>query len=155
MLSIGQTAPDFTLPNQNGIDVALKDSNSSWRVVYFYPKDDTPGCTVEACSFRDRLSDLTKASVVVYGISKDSVASHKKFADKFQLNFDILADPSTETSQAYGAWQEKSMYGKKYWGIQRMTVLVDPKGTIAHIWPKVTPKGHEQEVLTKIAEIQA
>lgn len=150
MLNIGDLAPEFSLPNQNGESVSLSDYRGKWMVVYFYPKDDTPGCTVEACSFRDAQNQLTEAGVVVLGISKDSVGSHKKFADKFSLNFNILADPSTETIQAYGAWQEKSLYGKKYMGIQRMTVIVDPAGKVTHIFPKVTPKGHEQEVLNAI-----
>lgn len=147
MISLNQPAPAFTLPDQNNTPVSLHDYKGKWVVVYFYPKDDTPGCTVEACSFRDNETLLTQAGVVVLGISKDTVASHKKFSEKFNLNFRILADPSTEVIQAYGAWQEKSMYGKKYMGIQRLTVVVDPEGNIYHISPKVTPKDHAKEIL--------
>lgn len=150
MLKIGDQAPSFTLPNQDNQTISLNDFDGKWVVVYFYPKDDTPGCTVEACGFRDNMDELTKAGIIVLGISKDSVASHKKFQEKYHLNFTLLADPSTETIQAYDAWQEKSMYGKKYMGIQRMTYLIAPDGTIAHIFPKVTPKGHEREVLQTI-----
>lgn len=152
MLQHDTKAPDFSLPNQNGESVSLNDFLGKWVVVYFYPKDDTPGCTTEACSFRDANTELTKKGIVVLGISKDTVKSHKKFADKFALNFNILADPSTETIQAYGAWQEKSMYGKRYMGIQRMTILVTPEGTIAQIFPKVTPQGHAEEILQAVSK---
>lgn len=150
MLDINQEAPDFALPNQDGDIVKLSDFNGSWRVVYFYPKDDTPGCTDEACGFRDRLNELQKAGVIVLGISKDTVRSHKKFYDKFHLNFNILADPEHKVIEAYGAWQEKAMFGRKYMGTQRMTLLVDPKGVIRKIYPSVAPKGHEHEVLKDI-----
>lgn len=147
MLTVGSKAPDFTLPDQLGKEHSLKDYLGKWVVVYFYPKDDTDGCTKEACGFRDSLSDLTQAGIVVLGISKDTVASHTKFSDKYRLNFPILADPEKTVIQAYGAWQEKSMYGKKFMGIQRMTLIIDPSGKVAHIFPKVTPRGHEKEVL--------
>lgn len=150
MLEIGKTAPQFTLPNQDGKEVSLSDFAGKWVVVYFYPKDDTPGCTVEACGFRDAYDDLAEAGIVVLGISKDSVASHKKFADKYNLNFQLLADPSTEVIQAYGAWQEKSMYGRKYMGIQRLSVVIDPEGNVHTVFPKVTPRGHEKEVLKAV-----
>jgi thioredoxin-dependent peroxiredoxin len=153
MITVGNAAPSFTLPDQDGKNVSLQDFLGKWVVVYFYPKDDTPGCTVEACSFRDSESELTEAGIIVIGISKDSVASHKKFADKFNLKFHLLADPSTEVIQAYGAWQEKSMYGKKFMGIQRSTALINPEGKITKIFPKVTPKDHAKEILKAIAEI--
>lgn len=152
MLPLGSSAPTFTLPNQDGKDISLSDFLGRWIVVYFYPKDDTPGCTDEACSFRDANSELTDAGITVIGISKDTVASHKKFADKYNLNFHILADPATEVIQAYGAWQEKSMYGKKYLGIQRSTILVNPEGKVAQVFPKVTPKNHATEILKAIQE---
>lgn len=143
-------APSFSLPNQDNHIINLKDYIGNWVVVYFYPKDDTPGCTVEACSFRDGFTELAKHEVVVLGISKDSVASHKKFHDKFKLNFDVLADPDKEVIETYGAWQEKSMYGKTFMGIQRMTYLINPEGKIAQIWPKVTPKDHAEQILAYI-----
>lgn len=155
MLGIGTPAPEFSLPDQNGITHTLGEYRGKWLVVYFYPKDDTPGCTVEACSIRDAKDDLTQAGVAVVGISKDTIMSHKKFAEKFDLNFPILADPSIETIQAYGAWQEKSMYGRKYMGIQRMTVIINPNGIVAHIFPKVTPRGHEKEILKTIQSLSS
>ncbi len=153
MLEVSQEAPDFSLPDQDGSMVRLGDSNGSWRVVYFYPKDDTSGCTAEACGFRDRMADLQKAGVVVLGISRDTVRSHKKFYDKYGLNFMILADPEHNVIEQYGAWQEKSMYGRKYMGTQRMTYLVDREGIVRKVYPNVVPKGHEQEVLNDVASL--
>ncbi len=153
MLNTNQPAPLFTLPNQDNKLISLQEYVGSWVVVYFYPKDDTPGCTTEACNFRDGFAELTKQNVVVLGISKDSVVSHKKFHDKFKLNFDILADPDKTVIEAYGAWQEKSMYGKAFMGIQRMTYLIDPKGIIAEVWPKVTPKDHATHILGTIEKL--
>lgn len=152
MLHVGDPAPDFVLPDQDGTDASLHDFLGQWVVVYFYPKDDTPGCTEEACAFRDAYPELKKASVKILGISKDTVKSHKKFADKFNLNFTLLSDPDHLVIEHYGAWQEKSMYGKKYMGIQRSTFVINPEGHIAKIFPKVTPKGHEQEVLEAIGD---
>ncbi len=153
MLTIGSTAPLFSLPNQDGKEVALADFRGKWAVVYFYPKDDTPGCTQEACSFRDGMAELAKHSIEVLGISKDTVTSHKKFADKYELNFSILADPEHKVIEAYDAWGEKSMFGKKYMGIVRSTIIVDPDGKVAEIFPKVTPVGHETAVLQAIERL--
>ncbi len=153
MLSFAQPAFPFTLPNQDNQPITLSDFLGQWIVVYFYPKDDTPGCTQEACGFRDRMTELTNNNVVVLGISKDSVASHKKFAEKYHLPFNLLSDPPTEVIQHYGAWQEKSMYGRKYMGIQRMTYLINPEGKVTKVWPKVTPKGHEKEILQAIGTL--
>lgn len=150
MLKIGSLAPLFSLPNQDGKEVVLADFRGQWVVVYFYPKDDTPGCTVEACSFRDGMAELAKHNIEVLGISKDTVTSHKKFADKYELNFSILADPEHEVIENYGAWQEKSMFGKKYMGIVRSTFIVNPEGKITEIYPKVTLQGHETAVLQAI-----
>jgi thioredoxin-dependent peroxiredoxin len=150
MLNINDSAPGFSLRDQDGNLVSLGDFRGKWVVVYFYPKDDTPGCTEEACSFRDAKSALDRAGIVVLGISKDTVTSHKKFADKYNLNFRILSDPETKVIQAYGAWQEKSMYGKKYMGIQRMTYVINPIGLVEAVFPKVTPKGHEADILTAV-----
>lgn len=155
MLEIGSQAPPFTLVNQDGELISLTDYTGQWVVVYFYPKDDTPGCTTEACSFRDGFHELTKHQVVILGISKDSVASHKKFHNKFGLNFDILSDPDRTVIEAYDAWQPKSMYGKTFMGIQRMTYLVNPDGRIASVWPKVTPKDHATAILNFVASVKS
>ncbi len=149
-------APNFSLQDQNNIAKTLADYTGQWVVLYFYPKDDTPGCTTEACNFRDEreaIADFGNATVI--GISKDSVAAHKKFTDKYNLNFTLLSDPDHETIEAYGAWQEKSMYGKKYMGIQRMTVLIDPQGMIVKEYPKVDPKKHAAEIITDLRALQA
>lgn len=153
MLSIDSKAPNFTLPNQLDKPISLSDFLGKWVIVYFYPKDDTPGCTTEACNFRDDMDQLIEANVEILGISKDNVTSHKKFADKYNLNFNILADPERTVIESYGAWQEKSMYGKKYMGIQRMTYIIDPTGTVRHLYPKVTPNGHAKEILKQIKEL--
>lgn len=125
-------------------------------VLYFYPKDDTPGCTLEACSFRDeRESIASLGNAEVIGVSKDSVASHKKFADKYNLNFTLLSDETAETINAYGAWQEKSMFGKKYMGIQRMTVIISPGGYIVKEYPKANPRKHAAEIIRDLMTLQA
>jgi peroxiredoxin Q/BCP len=141
------TAPSFSLPDQTGAIRTLADYVGKWLIVYFYPKDDTPGCTTEACSFRDEYVYLQEKGLSVVGISKDSVESHAKFAEKFTLNFPLLADPELETIKAYGAYGERSMYGKKYMGILRKTVLINPDGEIVHEYPKVTPKNHAVQIL--------
>lgn len=154
MLEIGKKAPAFTLQDQKGKTHKLSDYAGKWLLIYFYPKDDTPGCTKEACQLRDNYADYKKLKAVVLGVSKDSVDSHKKFADKFELPFPILADPDTKMIQKYGAWQEKSMFGKKYMGIQRMSYLIDPKGKVVKVYPKVKPIGHAKEVLQDLKELQ-
>ncbi len=155
MLKIGDVAPDFTLFNQDGHPISLHDYRGEWVVLYFYPKDDTPGCTVEACQFRDSSALFQKQGITVLGISKDSPESHRKFADKYHLNFTLLADPSHSVIEQYGAWQEKSLYGKKYMGTKRMTLIIDPDGVIRHLFPSVTPKGHEQEVLARVQKLRS
>ena len=148
-------APDFNLPDQHGKLRTLKDFAGKWVVLYFYPKDDTPGCTTEACNFRDEREAIAEfGNAEVIGISRDSVKSHKKFADKYNLNFTLLSDESAETIQAYGAWQEKSMFGKKYMGIQRMTVIIDPDGNIAKTYPKADPKRHAAEIIKDLKDLQ-
>lgn len=125
-------------------------------VLYFYPKDDTPGCTLEACNFRDERESIARlGNAEVIGVSKDSVASHKKFADKYGLGFTLLSDESTEMIQAYGAWQEKSMFGKRYMGIQRMTVIIDPEGDIVKEYPKADPRKHAAEIIRDLQSLQA
>src|SRR3989344_6248561 len=130
-------APDFTLPDQDGKIHSLLDFRGKWLIVYFYPKDDTPGCTKEACAFRDSLEEFKKKGVAIVGISKDTVASHKKFADKFSLPFPVLADPERKTIGAYGAWGKKSFAGREYMGTLRNTYLINPKGDIVKTYEKV------------------
>lgn len=146
-LSIGDPAPDFTLPDQSGEPVALTDLRGQRVVLYFYPKDDTPGCTKEACAFRDAQAKLAKFGAKVLGVSPDPVADHVKFRDKYQLNFPLLADPDHQVADAYGAWREKNMYGKKSMGIQRSTFLIDAQGKVAKVWKRVQVDGHDQQVL--------
>src|SRR5579859_1255012 len=151
-----QPAPDFTLP-AIGSDNVVKDGQvqlSALRghtiVLYFYPKDDTPGCVAEACSFRDADHEMQKRGVVVLGISADDIPSHQKFADKYGLSFPLLADTDTTVSQLYGVWKEKNMYGKKYMGINRETFLIDKEGVVRKIWHKVSPEEHANEVLETV-----
>lgn len=149
-------APNFSLPDQNGKTWTLDDLKGKWVVMYFYPKDDTPGCTVEACNFRDVEEVIAQlGNCLVVGVSKDSVASHKKFADKHDLKFVLLSDESTDMINAYGAWQEKSMFGKKYMGIQRMTHIISPSGEIIKTYPKVNPVKHAKEIIDELKKLQA
>ena len=150
----GQVAPDFTLPADDGSTVHLADLQGRPVVLYFYPKDDTPGCTREACAFRDLHADLQAAGAVVLGVSPDSVASHGRFRDKYNLNFRLLADPDHAVAEAYGAWREKNMYGRKSMGIQRSTWLVHPDGTVRKLWKKVSVDGHDQQVLEELKRLQ-
>jgi len=150
----GDAAPAFHLPDQAGKTHDLKDYKGKWVVLYFYPKDDTSGCTVEACRFRDGIAGLKKRDAVVLGVSPDDSKSHQKFATKFSLPFDLLADTEKKLCEAYGVWQEKSMYGRKYMGVVRTTFLIDPKGKIAHRWDKVKPAEHDAEVVAKLDELQ-
>jgi len=147
LLSVGDKAPDFKTTNQDGENVALSDFKGQKVVLYFYPKDDTPGCTKEACSFRDGWSKFRRKKIAVLGVSADDEKSHKKFAEKFSLPFPLLADTDKKIVKDYGAWGEKNMYGRKYMGIQRVTYLIDEKGKVAAVWPKVKPEGHADELL--------
>jgi thioredoxin-dependent peroxiredoxin len=146
-LKVGDKAPDFTLPTDGGGSISLKELKGKTVVLYFYPRDDTPGCTAEACAFRDSLRDFSKVEAEVVGISRDSVASHDKFKKKFKLPFPLASDEDGNVTEAYGVWVEKSMYGKKYMGIERATFLIDGKGVILDIWRKVKVDGHTDEVL--------
>ena len=146
-LKVGGRAPAFSLPNEKGQVVKLSDLKGKKIVLFFYPKDNTPGCTKEACSFRDGLQAIRKKGAVVLGVSADSVASHQKFSKKFDFNFPLLSDESKTMIQAYGIWKEKSMYGRKYMGIERTTVLIAKDGIISHLFPKVKVNGHYEEVL--------
>jgi len=146
-LQVGDYAPAFSLPDDTGKIVNSSELRGKKVVVYFYPKDDTPGCTTEACSFRDGIQELREKGAVVFGVSADSVSSHRKFSEKFQLNFPLLSDESKAMIQAYGVWKEKSLYGRKYMGIERTTVVMNEDGTIRKIFPKVKVNGHFTEVL--------
>jgi thioredoxin-dependent peroxiredoxin len=152
-LKVGDKAPEFCLPDKDDKQVCLKDFSRRWVVVYFYPKDQTPGCTKEACEFSERLGDFVRIGATVLGISTDSTASHRKFAAKYKLSIDILSDPKHEVIGMYGAWQPKKIFGKELMGTVRLTFLVDPMDNIAHIWPSVNPWGHANEVRQKVAEL--
>lgn len=147
---IGSTAPAFTLTSDSGEKIKLSQLKGKWIVLYFYPKDDTPGCTKEACNFRDASGEFAKLGAVVLGVSADDVGSHVKFRDKFQLNFPLLADADHAVAEKFGAWREKNMYGKKSMGIQRSTFLISPQGKIHHIWKRVQVDGHDGQVLEAI-----
>jgi peroxiredoxin Q/BCP len=147
-------APNFTLKDQYDKNHSLTDYKGKWVVLYFYPKDNTPGCTREACSFRDSYHELQKLGVVILGISKDSVASHKKFADKYNLNFPILSDKSKEVIKAYKAWGSKKFMGREYEGILRNTCLVNPGGEIVKVYEKVNPLTHASEIVTDIQKLK-
>ena len=150
ILSIGDTAPDFTLPTDTDSSITLSALRGKKVIVYFYPKDATPGCTAEACSFRDEKPHFDKKNVIIIGISKDSVKNHKKFKEKEQLNFTLASDETGHVCEAYGVWKEKSMYGKTYFGIERSTFLIDEAGKIKAIWRKVSVPDHTDEVLKSI-----
>jgi len=146
----GQKAPDFKLQADDGLSVKLSELRGSPVVLYFYPKDDTPGCTKEACSFRDRRRELEKLGAKVLGVSADSVESHEKFRDKFKLNFPLLADQDHKVAEKYGAWREKNMYGKKSMGIVRSTFLIDSEGKVAKAWKAVKVDGHDDAVIEAV-----
>lgn len=143
----GDAAPDFELETDDGSTVRLSDLRGRKVVLYFYPKDDTPGCTVQACEFRDSVQRLDEGDALVLGVSPDSVESHRKFKDKYDLNFPLLADTDHAVAEAYGVWKRKSMFGKKYWGVERSTFVIDEAGKIQRALRKVNPKGHAAEVL--------
>lgn len=147
ILSIGDLAPNFTLPMDGGKIVTLSELIGKKVILYFYPKDDTSGCTKEACSFRDNKSKFDQNNAIIIGISKDSIKSHEKFKEKEGLNFILASDEKGEVCEKYGVWVEKSMYGRKYFGIERSTFLIDEKGRIDKIWRKVSVPGHVEEVL--------
>ena len=155
MLEEGAQAPDFTLPDQDGEDVTLSSFAGRTVVLYFYPKADTPGCTTQACGIRDHSADYDASGAVVLGCSPDTVADVKKFHDKQSLNFTLLADADHAVAEEYGVWAEKSMYGKTYWGVLRATFIIDGSGTIARVFPKVSPKTHDEVVLSALSELVA
>ena len=149
-IEVGKKAPAFTLTADDGKKVKLSDLKGSPVVLYFYPKDDTPGCTKEACAFRDRQAEMEQLGAKVLGVSPDTVESHVKFRDKFNLNFPLLADPDHAVAEKYGAWREKNMYGKKSMGIQRSTYLIDADGKVAKVWQRVQVDGHDDAVLEAV-----
>ncbi|MEK7530959.1 MAG: thioredoxin-dependent thiol peroxidase [Patescibacteria group bacterium] len=154
MLKVGDNAPDFTLPDQDNTQHTLSALKGSWVLIYFYPKDDTPGCTKEACQLRDTFPSFEKLNAKVFGVSADTVASHKKFATKYHLPFTLLADPEKGMISAYGVWAEKSMMGRKYMGILRSSFLVNPQGKIAKVYEKVKPDIHAGEVLADLTALR-
>lgn len=147
MLEVGKKAPSFSLPDTNGKKVSLKDFLGKRVILYFYPKDMTSGCTKEACDFRDNFPNFNKLNIQIIGISPDSIESHKKFAEKYNLPFILLSDEKKDVIQKYGVWKEKSLYGKKYMGVERTTFIIDENGKIMHIFPKVKVNGHVEEIL--------
>lgn len=151
----GSKAPDFELPDQSGATVKLSDLAGQWVVLYFYPRADTPGCTTQACSIRDRSGEYAEFNARVVGVSPDEVADVAAFDGKYGLGFTLLADADHAVAEKYGAWGEKSMYGKKYMGVNRSTVIIDPDGEVARVFPKVQPKKHDDLVLGALAELTA
>lgn len=151
---LNDQAPDFTLQDQNDTAHSLSQYRGKWVVLYFYPKDSTPGCTVEACSFRDNLSRLNSKDVVVLGVSADSVKSHKKFVEKQSLNFPLLADEAKMVCELYGVWGEKSFMGRKYMGIARTTFLINPEGVVVKVYENVKPANHVDEIMSDLAAMQ-
>jgi thioredoxin-dependent peroxiredoxin len=153
MLTEGELAPDFTLPTDTGEDLTLSSLRGRPVVLYFYPKDDTPGCTTESCEFRDMMPRFDESKAVILGVSPDDVKSHQKFKAKFDLTFPLIADTDKVAANAYDVWKEKSMYGKKYMGVERTTFLIDAEGRIARIFSKVKPAGHAAEVMEAVAAL--
>lgn len=146
MVQEGTAAPDFTLPSDDGSELSLRAFRGQRVILYFYPKDDTPGCTTQACDLRDNYEAIQAQGGVVLGVSPDSPASHVKFKEKYGLTFPLLSDEDHRVAEVYGVWKEKSMYGKKFWGIERSTFVIDEEGVVIEAWRKVKPKGHAQRV---------
>jgi peroxiredoxin Q/BCP len=154
MIEVSQSAPAFCLPNQDGVEVCLRDLKGRWVVLYFYPKDSTPGCTTEACDFSDALGDFDNLEATVLGVSPDSVASHQRFVNKKDLAITLLSDEEKRVLEQYGIWQLKKLYGREYMGVVRTTYLIDPEGRVAHRWDKVRVKGHVQAVKEQLSKLQ-
>ena len=153
MPTLGKAAPAFTLETDTGESLSLKDLKGKNVVLYFYPKDDTSGCTTEACEFRDQMPRFAKGRAVIFGVSPDTVKSHQKFKTKYDLPFTLLADTEHAIAEKYGVWKEKSMYGRKYMGVERTTFLIDATGKVRRIFEKVKPAGHAEEVAAALAEL--
>lgn len=154
MIEEGSAAPEFRIPADDGSVIASGDLRGGWTVLYFYPKDDTSGCTTQACEFRDLHPRFEEGRARILGVSPDSVGSHVKFRNKHGLNFTLLADEDKTLSEAYGVWKEKSMYGRKYMGVERSTFLIDPDGKVARVWRKVRPAGHAEVVAEALDELK-
>ncbi|KAA3613530.1 MAG: thioredoxin-dependent thiol peroxidase [Calditrichaeota bacterium] len=155
MLEAGTKAPDFNLPDQDGNEQSLSERKGKWIVLYFYPKDMTPGCTTEACNFQETLPDFENLNTEIIGISKDSVVRHRKFADKYSLGFTLVSDEDGKVCEAFGTWQLKKNYGKEYMGIVRSTFIINPEGIIAKVYPNVRVKEHHLRVQEDLKELQA
>jgi peroxiredoxin Q/BCP len=155
MPAVGDVAPEVALPDETGTIHRLSDQRGRWTILYFYPRDDTPGCTTEACEFRDRNETIHERGADVWGVSPQGAASKRAFREKFELPFTLLSDAGHAIADAYGAWVEKENYGKKYWGVARSTFLIAPDGRIAYVWPKVKAEGHAEKVLATLDELQA
>ena len=154
MLEIGTIAPDFTLPNQNEENISLSAYSGKWVVLYFYPKDLTPGCITEACTFQEGMPDFSKIDAIILGVSKDSVVRHKKFAEKYNLQFSLLSDEENNMCEIYETWKKKKLYGRELMGIVRSTYIIDPTGKIVKTFPKVKVKEHAQEVYEYLKTVQ-
>lgn len=151
MLDVGDKAPDFTLPSDDGSTITLSKLKGKRVVLYFYPKDNTSGCTTQACDLRDTLPEIDARGGIVLGVSPDPLSSHEKFRGKYELNFPLLSDEDHAVAEAYGVWKEKSMYGRKYWGVERSTFLIDEEGILTEVWRKVKPKGHADRVVEALS----
>ena len=154
MVKIAGLAPDFCLPNQDDVEICLHDLRGKWIVLYFYPKDNTPGCTTEACDFTERMPEFEEHDAVILGVSPDTTQKHRNFIEKKGLKITLLSDTEKEVLKKYGAWGPKKMYGKEFEGVIRSTFLIDPEGKIAFMWPKVKVKGHAEEVKEKLKELR-
>ncbi|GAB4182218.1 MAG: thioredoxin-dependent thiol peroxidase [Calditrichia bacterium] len=153
-METGKIAPDFCLQESNGDSVCLRDLKGKWVILYFYPKDNTPGCTTEGIEFSQFKQEFDKRNAVILGVSPDSIKSHCNFRDKHHLTVQLLSDPEKEVIQKYGVWQLKKQYGREYYGVVRSTFIIDPEGKIAAVWNKVKVKGHVEQVLAKLEELQ-
>lgn len=153
-LKVGDRAPDFCLPGSEGEEICLKDMTGSWVALYFYPKDNTKGCTMEALEFTAAKEDFEREGAVIIGVSPDSPESHVKFKEKHDLGVTLLSDQEREILESYGVWQKKKMFGREFMGVVRSTYLIDPEGRIAHIWPRVRVKGHVDDVMSKLTELK-
>ncbi len=155
MIAVGSKAPDFCLPNQDDVEICLRDLQGKWIVLYFYPKDNTPGCTTEACEFTEAEPEFSDMDAVILGVSADSTRKHRNFIEKRHLGITLLSDESTRMMQEYGVWQLKKNYGREYMGIVRSTYIIDPEGNVACVWEKVRVKEHVAQVKARLKELQA
>lgn len=151
---VGELAPDFKLPSTEGTQMGLRNFKGRWVILYFYPKDDTPGCTAEACGFRDGMTKLTSEGAVVLGVSTDPMASHEKFRTKHGLNFALLSDESADVAKMYGVWKEKNLYGRRSWGVARATYIIGPDGRVRKVYRKVKADEHAPQVIADLAELK-